>query len=102
MNDVTELRPLPVNLEAEKALLGAIFYNNAVLSRVSDFLKPAHFSEPLHQLIYDSAVGLVRSGEPSAANSVSILAPMSFISLDMPEAREVCRKGSSSRICSSV
>ncbi|TGP56213.1 replicative DNA helicase, partial [bacterium M00.F.Ca.ET.229.01.1.1] len=40
-------REAPNNIEAEQALLGAILVNNDAFYRVSDFLKPAHFYEPL-------------------------------------------------------
>jgi replicative DNA helicase len=50
---VEEPRPLyrsaPHNIEAEQALLGAILVNNEAFYRVSDFLEPAHFFEPIHQ-----------------------------------------------------
>ena len=35
--------------EAEQALLGAILVNNEAFYRVSDFLEPKHFFEPIHQ-----------------------------------------------------
>ncbi|WP_281432116.1 DnaB-like helicase N-terminal domain-containing protein, partial [Bartonella alsatica] len=38
---------LPHNIEAEQALLGALLINNDAHDRVSDFLKPEHFFEPL-------------------------------------------------------
>jgi hypothetical protein len=42
-------REAPNNIEAEQALLGAILVNNDAYYRVSDFLKPVHFHEPLHR-----------------------------------------------------
>jgi replicative DNA helicase len=54
--------PLPHNIEAEQALLGAILVNNEVLHRVSDLLEPEHFFEPIHQQIYDVARSLIRAG----------------------------------------
>ncbi|MCC6982872.1 MAG: replicative DNA helicase, partial [Bauldia sp.] len=42
-------RLAPHNLEAEQALLGAILVNNEAFYRVSDFLEPGHFQEPLHR-----------------------------------------------------
>ena len=68
--NTTESQPLPANLEAEQALLGAIFHNNAVLYRVSDFLEPGHFSEPVHRVIYEAATTLFRSG--SVANAITL------------------------------
>ncbi|MGH6682053.1 MAG: DnaB-like helicase N-terminal domain-containing protein, partial [Bradyrhizobium sp.] len=45
-------RSAPHNIEAEQALLGAILVNNEAHYRVSDFLEPQHFFEPIHQTIY--------------------------------------------------
>ena len=42
-------RAAPHNIEAEQALLGAILVNNEAFYRVSDFLEPQHFFEPMHQ-----------------------------------------------------
>ena len=42
----------PHNIEAEQALLGALLVNNDAFDRVSDFLRPEHFSEELHRRIY--------------------------------------------------
>ncbi|HWL06532.1 MAG TPA: replicative DNA helicase [Xanthobacteraceae bacterium] len=53
-------RVAPHNIEAEQALLGAILVNNEALYRVSDFLEPEHFFEPVHQKIYDTARALIR------------------------------------------
>jgi len=56
-------RAAPHNIEAEQALLGAILVNNEALYRVSDFLEPAHFFEPIHQNIFQIARDLVRAGK---------------------------------------
>jgi replicative DNA helicase len=56
-------RVAPHNIEAEQALLGAILVNNEAFYRVSDFLEPQHFYEPIHQKIYDLARNLVRAGK---------------------------------------
>ncbi len=52
----------PSNLEAEMALLGAILTDNAALDRISGFLKPEHFSEGLHQRLYDTISGMIGRG----------------------------------------
>jgi replicative DNA helicase len=56
-------RSAPHNIEAEQALLGAILVNNEALYRVSDFLEPAHFFEPIHQTIFQLCRDLVRAGK---------------------------------------
>jgi replicative DNA helicase len=42
----------PANLEAEQALLGALLANNKAFERVSDFLEPEHFADPVHGAIF--------------------------------------------------
>ncbi len=56
-------RTPPHNIEAEQALLGALLVNNDAFDRVSDFLKPEHFSESLHGRIYEVASQLIRAGK---------------------------------------
>jgi replicative DNA helicase len=56
-------RLAPHNIEAEQALLGAILVNNDAFDRVSDFLRPEHFSEEIHRRIYDVASQLIRAGK---------------------------------------
>ena len=63
-------REAPNNIEAEQALLGAILVNNDAFYRVSDFLKPSHFFEPLHRKIFEVAGELIRMGK--MANPVTI------------------------------
>jgi len=70
----TEAAPLyrtaPHNIEAEQALLGAILVNNEAYYRVSDFLEPRHFFEPVHQNIYEITGSLIRVGK--IANPVTL------------------------------
>ena len=58
-------RAAPHNLEAEQALLGAILVNNEAHDRVSGFLEPGHFFDPLHQQIYETVSKLIASGKRS-------------------------------------
>ncbi len=58
-----EYRTSPHNIEAEQALLGAILVNNEACDRVSAFLGPEHFYEPLHARIYEAAAALIRAGK---------------------------------------
>ena len=57
------LRQPPNNIEAEQALLGAIFTNNDAFYRVSDFLTPEHFFEPLHREAFTLCAALIRAGK---------------------------------------
>jgi replicative DNA helicase len=56
-------RTAPGNTEVEQALLGAIIVNNEAFYRVSDFLEPRHFYEPIHEKIYELAGSLIRAGK---------------------------------------
>lgn len=61
---------LPDAMEAEQALLGSILISNETYWRVAGFLKPQHFTEDLHQAIYDTAGKMIAEGR--AANPVTM------------------------------
>jgi replicative DNA helicase len=56
-------RSAPHNIEAEQALLGAILVNNEAHDRVSGFLLPEHFFDPVHAEIYETAAKLIGAGK---------------------------------------
>jgi len=56
-------RTAPHNLEAEKALLGAILVNNRAYEQVAEFLKPDHFSVEQHAKVYQAAEKLIDHGQ---------------------------------------
>lgn len=56
-------RSLPHNLEAEQALLGALFINNDALHAMGDFLKEEHFFEPLHGRIFSICSRVIGAGK---------------------------------------
>jgi replicative DNA helicase len=62
-DETLPFRQAPHNLEAEQALLGAILVNNEAMDRVSSFLEPQHFFDPLHQQIYETAGKLIHAGK---------------------------------------
>jgi replicative DNA helicase len=68
-------RSAPHNVEVEQALLGAILVNNEAFYRVSDFLEPEHFFEPLHQKIYKDIVALVRGGKSATPLTLKTFLP---------------------------
>jgi replicative DNA helicase len=73
MNAITpapENSGLPVNVEAEQALLGAILTNNKALDRVVEFLQPEHFAEPVHAHIFSTIRQMVDVGR--VANPVTL------------------------------
>ena len=53
----------PANVEAEQALLGALLANNKAYERVSDFLAPEHFADPLHGRIYQAIARRCEAGQ---------------------------------------
>src|SRR5580704_3931070 len=71
----TAYRMAPHNIEAEQALLGAVLVNNEALYRVSDFLEPFHFFEPIHQQIYDHARSLIRTGKLASPITLKTFLP---------------------------
>src|ERR1700722_12372389 len=68
-------RAPPHNIEAEQALLGAVLVNNEAFYRVSDFLEPKHFFEPIHQRIYELAGGLVRTNKVATPVTLKTFLP---------------------------
>jgi replicative DNA helicase len=68
-------RSAPHNIEAEQALLGAILVNNDAFYRVSDFLEPKHFFEPIHQTIYETAGSLIRMGKIATPVTLKTFVP---------------------------
>ncbi|MBI5162307.1 MAG: replicative DNA helicase [Magnetospirillum sp.] len=63
-------RTPPHNLEAEQALLGAILLNNRAYERVSEYLRPEHFAEPVHGRIFTACGRLIDRGQ--IANPVTL------------------------------
>ena len=68
-------RSAPHNIEAEQSLLGAILVNNDAFYRVSDFLEPKHFFEPIHQTIFETASSLIRMGKVATPVTLKTFLP---------------------------
>ena len=68
-------RIAPHNIEAEQALLGAILVNNDAFYRVSDFLEPKHFFEPIHQTIFETATSIIRAGKVATPVTLKTFLP---------------------------
>ena len=60
----------PASIQSERQVLGAILLNNEVLPNVLEILKPDHFYDPKHQLIYAAILRLFENSEP--VDSVSL------------------------------
>lgn len=70
-DDMDRPIPVPENIEAEQALLGAILVNNDAYHRVADFLKPEHFANAAHGRIY-AVIGWLIEQKGSVANLVTL------------------------------
>src|SRR6187401_1100083 len=68
-------RSAPHNIEAEQSLLGAILVNNDAFYRVSDFLEPKHFFEPIHQTIFETISAIVRAGKIATPVTLKTFVP---------------------------
>src|SRR6202012_4046507 len=53
----------PSNVQAEQALLGALLANNRAYERISEFLAPEHFADPIHGRIYQAISRRVEAGQ---------------------------------------
>ncbi|GLQ82675.1 replicative DNA helicase [Mesorhizobium huakuii] len=84
-------REAPNNIEAEQALLGAILVNNDAFYRVSDFLKPSHFYEPLHRRIFEIAAELIRMGKVATPITLKTFLPADEKVGDMTVAQYIVR-----------
>lgn len=54
--------PEPRDVELEQACLGALLLDNRRIEGVATLLKPEHFSEPLHQRVFDAIVSMAKVG----------------------------------------
>jgi len=79
-------RLAPHNIEAEQALLGAILVNNEAFYRVSDFLEPIHFYEPIHREIYEVIAKFVRAGKSADPITIKMHLPENLLAdVTMPQ-----------------
>lgn len=63
MNAPTPPTDLPISIEVEQALLGAILVEPAAYDRVSGFLTSEHFSEEIHRRIFETFGRLFQEGK---------------------------------------
>jgi replicative DNA helicase len=84
--DQKSFRLAPHNVEAEQALLGAILVNNEAFYRVSDFLLPEHFYEPVHREIYEVCGKIIRAGKTATPITVKTFLPDQLVAdVTMPQ-----------------
>ena len=58
-----DLRIVPMNIEAEQALLAALLTSNSVYERISDFLKPEHFYDDINSKIFEAIAKLLENNQ---------------------------------------
>lgn len=58
------------NIESEKAILGGVFVNQAVLDQVSAEVMPTDFSYQPNRIVYKTMVGMHRRGDPIELKTV--------------------------------
>jgi len=64
-DQTTDIRKVPPqNLEAERAVLGAILMDNETVYTVMEILEPPAFYQPSHRLIFSTMLDLSERGEP--------------------------------------
>ncbi|CAG9622901.1 replicative DNA helicase [Sutcliffiella rhizosphaerae] len=64
MNDLFTDRIPPQNIEAEQAVIGAIFLEPSALTQAAELVMPDDFYRAAHQKIYDCMLNLSDRGEP--------------------------------------
>jgi replicative DNA helicase len=65
MSESTDIKKVPPqNLEAERAVLGAILMDNETVYTVMEILEPPAFYQPSHRLIFSTMLDLSERGEP--------------------------------------
>lgn len=82
---------LPDAIEAEQALLGAILVNNDAYWRTAGFLKPLHFSEPIHQTIYEMAGTMITQGRSANPITMKPYLPAGVLIGDMSVSQYLAR-----------
>lgn len=81
----------PVDIDAEHALLGAIFVNNEVISAVAGLVKAEHFNEPLHRRIFALCVEAVGAGRVVTPITLLRQLPAEVEGLDLSMAEYLAR-----------
>lgn len=76
---MSEQKPVPHNIEAEQALLGAILMNNEAFHRAADIVTPEHFYEPVHRMIFEAMSKFAKVGKVADAVTLKAHLPPDFL-----------------------
>lgn len=90
------------NLEAEQALLGAIFINNEAYHRVSGFLRADHFYEAIHGEIYAACAKIIGDGRAATPITVKAYLPEMLAEDSRGEGFNVTMAQYLARLCTSA
>lgn len=63
------------NVEAEAAVIGTLMMHNAAYDEVARILEPGHFSEPLHQLLFQVMGDLLKAGKAAIPTTIMNYVP---------------------------
>lgn len=69
------MKSIPLSIEAEQAVLGAILINNEAFYRIADWLDPEDFTEKVHGLIYEVCGQLIRIDRAATPATVGQFLP---------------------------
>ena len=58
-----DLRVVPMNIEAEQAILASLLTNNIAYEKISDFLKPEHFYDDINGKIFEAIAKLIENNQ---------------------------------------
>lgn len=90
MDDITE-KWVPISIEAEQGLLGALMINNEVMRFVADIITPDHFGETLHGYIFECCQQLIGAGKLATPVTLKQLIPDQMIMEGMTTSRYLAR-----------
>jgi replicative DNA helicase len=71
LSQTNTIKDAPHNLAAEKAVIGAILFDNEVYNRIDDLLRAADFYSGVHREIYETCADLITKGR--VADGVTLL-----------------------------
>jgi replicative DNA helicase len=62
----------PADLRVEALLIGALLIENRLYDRVSAFLAPEHFADPVHISLYAAMARRIEAGQQADANALRV------------------------------
>lgn len=81
----------PANIQAEQALLGALMIHDNLLPKIRDFLRPEHFAEPIHSLLYETIEKVADQGTRPTPVTLKPFLPKQELAKDLTPYRYCVR-----------